>query len=142
MDNKFIIIGATLLILWLGRKKRLFQNANVVLKNINVGGTLLQPKVFVTFGFINNTRETGKINRVFGTIYLNERTKIGDIDFAQTTIIQPQQVTDIQIPVDISFAGIAQTIQNLIKQKEGTYSFDGWVTVDGVSVPIDKRISF
>jgi len=137
-----LTIGAFLLLSYVVNKKQLFKSANVTLKGLKFAGSLLQPEIHLILNFVNNTKQSATITGINGTILLNDSVKIGDINKTDKIEILPDAVTEINLPIDISYNGIVSTIKNLIQQKTGKYTFNGFVNLSGLSIPVNLSQNF
>lgn len=139
------IVGVTLglfALSYAARKKNLFENVQFQITKIKIGGTLLLPKLILVINAINPVDASVELTRITGKVIVDNLTTVGLVQFDTPTKIKPKDVTSLEIPIDIRFDGIVETITKLIKGKEGSYTFDGVITLDGFSVPVKRTEKF
>lgn len=150
MANTIVKVGiAGAIIYWLLAKFDYKKFYDFTFKGISFGGNLLQPTASFQLGIINKTPLPVIVSNLTGIFYLNSDTvQIGEVgNFTPVQIAAEQNnvaaESAIDIPINIYFNGIVQTIKDLINgsASKSTIIFKGSVTANDVSLPLNLTFS-
>ena len=144
--NTLVKIAAVGLVLWL-----LFRNKSISdfiafqLKNISMSGDILNPSITVILGATNKTNLPVTLTSLTGNFYLNdESVKIGEVGYFLPQDIAPEFngqpiETLLNVPINISFDGVVNTIQRLISSaSSGTrIIFKGSAVCNSLTLPLN-----
>ena len=145
-SNSLLKWSAIGVILWL-----LFRNKSVSdfiefnLKNISFTGDILNPSASVILSATNKTTLPVTLTSLTGNFYLNDKTiKIGEVGTFYPVEIKPEfnglpVDTLIEVPINILFSGVVNTIQTLISSNNaGTkIIFSGTAVCNSVTLPLN-----
>lgn len=73
---------------------------------------------------------------MWGTLLVNGTIVLGDVIQSQPFTIAANATTDYPVAINLKYAGIFTTIQNYLTNNTGTYTFNGYVTVYGIDIPL------
>jgi len=132
----FLLIGA--IGFYFYRRAATTQNIKPVLRKITFGGTLIQPKIFVTLGIQNPTEDTPTINSVVGEILANGKL-IANVNNFTKIKIGANSETAYSITAEPQSIGIITEILRMIKDKslKQKFTFNGTINIGGNSFPIN-----
>jgi LEA14-like dessication related protein len=121
---------------FIAKKKSLADNLQLSFDSISVDGNILQPIVNINIKAYNPTNSEQSINNIIGKVYMNGNVLVGDVLQVNPQTIRSAGVSIIQIPVNVAFDGIAQTIKQLVSNGTTNYSFVGTINLSGLNVPV------
>lgn len=117
-----------------------FESMTFKIKNISFGSIVLGSPLpaVITFTLLNSTSYPVTINSIYGSILINGLTVATLLNSAITaTTIPANGSVDIPVSITISISNAVEEIANSIISKTGmTTTFDGYITIQGVTLPI------
>ena len=115
------------------------QKANFVLQSIKPGGSLLSPRILITFAVQNPTNQRITVKSVVGSIYVDDKFLANVSSYGDQTI-QPNAESLFTITARPSVVGVFQSFKELFTQPLGNIEirFSGSANVDGINLPIEQ----
>lgn len=140
--RNLLILGGTIVALFLFGRGRLASHVNVVLRGLNFSGGLRRPRFTLRFGVQNPTGQAATVRSIVGQVMANGRT-IADVSGFQPMRIGPNSESIITVNADPQGLGVVQTILALIKEKGKEavgFQFSGTINVDGINIPLSQTV--
>lgn len=131
------IIGIGVAAWYLISRTNVAKNFKTVLRKVKIGGKILSPKFYLTFGIQNPTSGSANIRSIMGSVLLNGNV-IADVSSFTLVKIQPFSESMYQVTVEPQKFGILSEVKSIIKEgiKSVNIEFNGTLNVDGNSFPI------
>lgn len=132
----FLLIGA--IGFYFYRRAASSQNIKPVLRKISFGGSVFQPKIFVTLGIQNPTEDQPTINSVVGEILANGKL-IANVNNFTKIKIGPNAETAYVVTAEPQSIGVVTEILRMIREKSlrQKFTFNGVINIGGNSFPIN-----
>lgn len=115
------------------------RKANFILQSIKPSGTLLAPRVLITFAVQNPTNQRITVKSVVGSVFVDDKQLANVSSFGDQTI-QPNSESMFTVTARPSAIGVFQSLKQLVTQPIGNIQirFSGTANVDGINVPIEQ----
>jgi len=123
-------------------RKKLLENIIVSFAGIKFEGGWNDPKVIIQLRINNPTQFTQTIKKISGRIILNDSILIGEVIQDQPQLIDASNFNIFELPININFTGILNTIAALLRKREGKYTFKGSMVVNGFDIPINESFNY
>ena len=132
------IVGGAAALYFLARYS-FSRKATFILQSIKPGGSLLSPRVLITFSVQNPTNQRITVKSVVGSVYVSDKFLANVTSYGDQTI-QPNAESLFTITARPTAIGVFQSLKNLITQPLGNIQirFSGSANVDGINVPIEQ----
>jgi hypothetical protein len=142
MNKKIIFIIAGITGLYFLAKRNLAKKVQFSLSNVSTSGTVLKPKIRISFLALNPSNQSATIKSIVGSLTVNNQF-VGDVTSFIDQKILPNAQSIITVEITPSIISSLQTILHIIKNKSKNYnfSFKGNANVEGVVIPIENTIS-
>lgn len=133
----WILGGAT--VLYFLARYSFSRKANFVLQSIKPGGSILSPRVLITFAVQNPTNQRITVKSVVGSVYVDDKFLANVSSYGDQTI-QPNAESLFTVTARPSAVGVFQSLKQLVTQPIGNIEirFSGSANVDGINVPIEQ----
>lgn len=135
----FIIAGGILAYI-IYEKINLARNLSFRISRINFGGTFIQPEVFITADITNSTNTAAVLQNISGGIFTEQNVKVASINSTATVRIEPMKTIQLVIKVDPVVSDFLSALQIYMNDKNARFNFAGYITADGVPIPL--KISY
>jgi len=140
--RNLLILGGTVVALFLLGRGRLASHINVVFRGLNFTGGLRRPRFTLRFGVQNPTSQAATVRSIVGQVLTNGRA-VADVSGFQPIRIGPNSESIVTVNADPAGVGIAQTIIELLRKKDRermSFEFSGTVNVDGLNIPVQQSV--
>jgi LEA14-like dessication related protein len=135
----FALVGIAGGVLLIGAiaKGAIARNLNFVITGLRIGGTVLQPVLYVILGVQNPSSLDYTIQSLSGNVYVNG-SLIGNASKFDEVTLKANSQTKYEIAVQMSILVVSTTILALFQGTiAGNLVIQGTVNVEHVPVPID-----
>lgn len=140
MKRSFPIILAVfgVLAIYLLKKINLANRLTYSIKEIEIDGSILKPKIKLTLNVENKVNASATINSINGRIYINN-TFFGTIDQSVYQKIDPMTISDILIVIDTSLGLVFDLIDSIKNSTNKNFNlkFDGYLRADNINLPLN-----
>lgn len=136
-----LLLGGAVVLTWALRKINTYGSIVPDLIGVELKFQNLLPVVFLKFRIVNTAELPVKLTAIVGNLYMNGNL-LGQANTTQIIDIAAGQTGYVNINFQPNISGVVQQITDLYKIAEGSYNasvkftFDGYVTVAGVPVPV------
>jgi hypothetical protein len=123
---------------YLYKKFALGTSLDFTIKNIGIDGSLFSPILKLSLNVINHINASAQVNYISGNLYI-DNTYSGQINQNVNQTIAANSVSELNLDIDLSVAGIFDIISNIktIYAKQSVnFKFDGFVNADGINLPL------
>ena len=118
-------------------KGAIARNLNFVVTGLRVGGTVLQPVLYVILGAQNPSSLDYTIQSLSGNVYVNDKL-IGNASQFQEVTLKANSQTAYEISVQLSILVLSSEVLALFQGNiRGDLRIQGTVNVEHVPFPID-----
>lgn len=116
-------------------------NYSVSFKNVRFGFDGFNPVVYLDAVWQNNSNQNLDISNLYGDVLVNG-VYIAQLQSKDSLILNPKQTGTLTLQIGLSPLGVGQSASDLVnKIRQGVnVLFDGYVTINGVTVPVKKSI--
>lgn len=143
-EYKFLIAGGVILAgIWLYRKFGAVLSYDVKFQNFRVGFNGFTPTIAVDTVWKNNSSQRMDITGLYGNVLVNG-VNVGQLQNKDSLLLDAGQTGTMTMQVNISPLALGQSASDIVKNLTSTGAnivFDGYVTLNGVTVPIKKTLS-
>lgn len=125
------------------KKFLLFKKLDFFIQNVRLDFSFIQQNLILRIGIKNNTKETGNLQDLKGTIYFinlnKEQFKIGTLSTINGQIINiyPNQTSFAEFKINLNSISTLLNLISLITNKNGSIRFVGNATALNITIPID-----
>ncbi len=123
---------------YLYKKYALGTSLSFSVKNISIDGSLFAPILKLSLNVVNHINASAQVNTISGNLYI-DGTYSGQINQNVNQTIAANSVSELNLDIDLSVAGIFDIISNIktiYANKSVTFKFDGYLNADGINLPL------
>jgi len=123
---------------YLYKKFVLGTSLDFTVKNIGIDGSLFSPILKLSLNVINHIDASAHINTISGNLYI-DGIYAGQINQNVNQTIAANSVSELNLDIDLSVAGIFDIISNIktiYANQTVTFKFDGFLNADGINLPL------
>jgi len=138
----FLVLGLGVVGWYLWSRGSAAKSIKGLLRKVKFGGSVLKPKIYLTFGIQNASSGAATIKSLVGGLYSNNKL-VADVSSFTITQIAPNSETLYQVTAEPVAFGVVSQIIDYVKGKEKkvNFSFSGNLNVDGNSFPLKTSYS-
>lgn len=137
----FLIVGGALTLYFLSRLS--FKNKAIfLLQSIRPGGSILSPRIILSFAVQNPTNQKILFKSITGELYADGKYLANVSQFGDQ-IINPNSETIFNITVKPSALGIFSAIKQILNTPKGENKFEfiGNANIDGIVISVNESIT-
>lgn len=138
-----LLLGGAVLIYSAIQAAKFVKNFTVQFYNLNIGGSLLEPKVYATLKLNNKENFSITVSDIEGKLYYQNKF-ISNIAMPSSVEILPNEVVYFDIQLSSMLPDVLQFISNFIKTKKinNQIYFDGSVKLNGIKIPYKSYLNW